>query len=158
MSGSALWLSMTVDITREPGLQGKGRQVTPGRDIARAFLAWKIVRFRRGVQYVMLLPSLSSSSLSSELYPRTSSPVRDSPTENFNRLRRALPSSTGRDRLKRACTGGVGDLGLLYVGSVVRFVQFTSASRCVGEQGLYIVACERKAGSTGIISTRRALL
>ena len=66
--------------------------------------------------------------------------------ENFNRLRRALPSSVGRDRLKRACTGVVGGLGLLCMGSMVTFVQFTSASRCVDELGLCIIVCERKGG------------
>jgi len=51
--------------------------------------------------------------------------------ENFNRLGRVPLSSTGRDRLKRACTAGVGGLEMLWIGSVVTFVQFTSASRCV---------------------------
>lgn len=65
--------------------------------------------------------------------------------EIFNRLRRALPSSAGRDRLKSACSGGVGGLRLLCMGSMVTFVQFTSASRCVDELGVCIIACERKA-------------
>jgi hypothetical protein len=138
------------DVTRELGSQGKGRQVTPGRDIARAFLARKIVRFRRAVpQYVVLLLSLSSS-LSSALSSSSSSPVRDSPTENFNRLRRAPPLSAGRDRLKRAFIGGVGGLRLLCMGSMVTFVQFTSASRCVDELGVCIIMCERKAGQRWI--------
>jgi hypothetical protein len=66
--------------------------------------------------------------------------------ENFNFLRRALPSSApGRDRLKSACTEGVGGLRLLCI-SVVTFVQFTSASLWVDEVGVCIIACERKAG------------
>lgn len=72
--------------------------------------------------------------------------------ENFNRLSRAVPSSApGRDRLKRACTGGLGDLGLLCgTGSVIIFVQFMSASRCVDEVGVCIIVCERKAGERRI--------
>ncbi len=101
----------------------------------------------------MLLLSLSSSLSSlSTLSTRSSSPGRDSPTEDFNRLRRAPPLSTGRDRLKRACTGGVGGLGTFWIGSVVTFVQFVSASRCVDVVGLCSIACERKAERRG---TRR---
>jgi hypothetical protein len=60
--------------------------------------------------------------------------------ENFSRLSRAPPSSAGRDRLKRPCHGGVDGLEMLWMGSEVTFVQFTSASRCVGELGLCGIA------------------
>ena len=60
--------------------------------------------------------------------------------ENFSRLSRALPSSAGRDRLKRPCHGGVDGFEMLWMGSEVTFVQFTSASRCVGELGLCGIA------------------
>ena len=60
--------------------------------------------------------------------------------EDFSRLSRAPPSSAERDRLKRPCHGGVDGFEILWMGSEVTFVQFTSASRCVGELGLCGIA------------------
>lgn len=108
---------------------------------------------------MMLLSSFSSaSSLESlsTLSACSSSTGRGSRIENFNRLSRAPPSSAGRDRLKTPCTGGVGSLAMLWMGSEVTFVQLTNASRCVDGLRLCGIAleCTKRVG-TGQRGIRR---